>query len=36
MDQGEIVQVGAHTELLEQSGLYQTLWNQQKLEEILR
>lgn len=36
MDQGAIVQVGRHTELIEQPGLYQTLWDQQKLEEVLR
>jgi ATP-binding cassette subfamily B protein len=33
MDQGQIVQSGAHSELLQQSGLYQVLWNQQKIEE---
>ncbi len=36
MDQGEIVQTGTHTELLQQPGLYRTLWNQHQLEEILR
>ncbi len=36
MDQGKIVQSGTHTELLAQSGLYQTLWEQHKLEEVLR
>ncbi len=36
MDKGEIVQTGTHAELLQQSGLYQSLWNQQKLEELLR
>lgn len=36
MDQGRIVQSGKHTELLAQSGLYQTLWEQHKLEEILQ
>ena len=36
MDQGEIVQSGTHAELVQQEGLYQTLWNQQKLEEMLR
>lgn len=36
MDKGEIVQVGTHTELLEKPGLYQSLWNQQKLEELLK
>lgn len=36
MDKGEIVQTGTHAELLQQPGLYQTLWNQQKLEEMLK
>jgi ATP-binding cassette, subfamily B, multidrug efflux pump len=36
MDQGRIVQSGTHAELLRQSGLYQTLWDQHKLEEILQ
>lgn len=36
MDQGEIVQSGTHSELLQQPGLYRTLWNQHQLEEILR
>lgn len=36
MDRGRIVQSGKHTELLAQSGLYQTLWEQHKLEEILQ
>lgn len=36
MDQGKIVQVGTHSELVSQSGLYQTLWDQHKLEEILQ
>jgi ATP-binding cassette subfamily B protein len=36
MDRGEIVQMGTHAELLNQPGLYQSLWNEQKLEEILR
>lgn len=35
MDQGAIVQVGNHSELLGQPGLYQSLWNQHKLEEVL-
>ncbi len=35
MDRGAIVQVGTHASLLAQPGLYQTLWNQQKLEENL-
>lgn len=36
MDQGQVVQVGTHSELVQQAGLYQSLWNQQKLEELLR
>ncbi|NJM64294.1 MAG: ABC transporter ATP-binding protein [Acaryochloris sp. RU_4_1] len=35
MDQGAIVQRGTHEDLVHQPGLYQTLWNQQKLEEQL-
>jgi ATP-binding cassette, subfamily B, multidrug efflux pump len=36
MDQGRIVQLGTHAELASQSGLYQVLWNQYKLEESLQ
>lgn len=36
MDGGRIVQSGHHADLLAQPGLYQTLWEQQKLEEILQ
>ncbi len=36
MDQGRIVQTGTHSELVQQPGLYQNLWNQQKLEELLK
>jgi len=35
MDQGRIVQIGTHGELLEQAGLYRSLWDQNKLEEAL-
>lgn len=35
MDKGEIVQMGTHEDLVQREGLYQTLWNQQKLEERL-
>jgi ATP-binding cassette subfamily B protein len=35
MEKGEIVQSGTHAELVGQTGLYQYLWNQQKLEELL-
>lgn len=36
MERGKIVQVGTHKELVEKTGLYQTLWNQQKFEELLK
>ena len=36
LDKGQIVQSGTHAELLQQSGLYRSLWNQHQLEEILR
>ncbi len=35
MDKGEIVQTGRHQELINQSGLYQWLCNQNQLEELL-
>ena len=35
MDYGKIVQSGTHTELVQQSGIYQKLWNQHQLQEIL-
>jgi ATP-binding cassette subfamily B protein len=35
MDQGQIIQTGTHTQLVAQKGLYQTLWNQNQLEELL-
>ncbi|MDD1417727.1 ABC transporter ATP-binding protein/permease [Dolichospermum sp. ST_sed1] len=35
MEQGKIVQVGHHSELVEQPGLYKTLWNQHQVEELL-
>ena len=35
MDHGKIVQIGNHLELLEQPGLYKTLWNQHQVEELL-
>ncbi|MBD2776986.1 ABC transporter ATP-binding protein [Iningainema tapete] len=35
MDKGEIVQIGTHTELVKQSGLYRTLWTQHQVEELL-
>ncbi|MGL4618469.1 ABC transporter ATP-binding protein [Chroococcidiopsis sp.] len=36
MDRGAIVQSGTHEELVQQSGLYQNLWNQHQLQEILQ
>lgn len=35
MAAGEIVQSGTHAELLQQPGLYQQLWSQHQLEELL-
>jgi ATP-binding cassette, subfamily B, multidrug efflux pump len=35
MDKGEIVQTGTHAELIDQPGLYQWLWSQNQLEEML-
>jgi ATP-binding cassette subfamily B multidrug efflux pump len=35
MDKGKIVQVGNHTELVEQPGLYKKLWSQHQVEELL-
>jgi len=35
MDQGRIVQEGNHDQLVQQKGLYQSLWNQHQLEELL-
>jgi ATP-binding cassette, subfamily B, multidrug efflux pump len=36
MDQGRIVQMGTHRELLNQGGLYRDLWEQHQLEAELR
>jgi len=36
MDQGKIVQIGDHSELLATSGLYKTLWSQHQVEELLK
>lgn len=36
MDAGAIVETGTHASLLQQAGLYRSLWNQHQLEEILR
>jgi ATP-binding cassette, subfamily B, multidrug efflux pump len=35
MDKGEIVQTGSHSELIDKPGLYQWLWSQNQLEEML-
>ncbi len=35
MDHGTIVQEGTHAELIQETGLYQSLWNKQKLEASL-
>ena len=36
MDRGRIAQSGTHAELVAQPGLYQDLWNQHKLKEVLQ
>ncbi|TAE59222.1 MAG: ABC transporter ATP-binding protein [Nostocales cyanobacterium] len=36
LNQGQIVQVGKHSELVEQPGLYQKLWSQHQVEELLK
>lgn len=35
MEKGKIVQTGNHLQLLEQQGLYRTLWSQHQVEELL-
>ncbi|MCC5634350.1 ABC transporter ATP-binding protein/permease [Nostoc sp. CHAB 5844] len=35
MDKGKIVQAGNHIELVQQEGLYRTLWSQHQVEELL-
>ena len=35
MDQGSVIQSGTHSELIQQPGLYQYLWQQHKLQEVL-
>lgn len=35
MDKGKIVQIGTHSELVQQPGLYKSLWNQHQVEELL-
>ncbi|AFY44009.1 ABC transporter ATP-binding protein [Nostoc sp. PCC 7107] len=36
MDKGKIAQTGNHIELVQQEGLYRTLWSQHQVEELLR
>ena len=36
MDRGYIVQSGSHQELLQEEGLYRSLWKQHQLEEVLK
>lgn len=36
MDAGHIAQSGTHSQLVSQPGLYQDLWNQHKLKEVLQ
>ncbi|MBU7583253.1 MAG: ABC transporter ATP-binding protein [Nostoc sp. TH1S01] len=36
MDKGKIVQSGNHLDLVQQEGLYRTLWSQHQVEELLR
>ena len=35
MDQGKIVQNGTHATLVQETGLYQSLWQQHRLKEVL-
>lgn len=35
MDAGKIVQMGTHAELIQRPGLYQDLWSQHQIEEVL-
>ncbi|MEH2417033.1 ABC transporter ATP-binding protein [Nostoc sp.] len=35
MEKGKIVQTGNHLELLQQEGLYRTLWSQHQVEDLL-
>ncbi|WP_413174582.1 ABC transporter ATP-binding protein [Anabaena azotica] len=36
MEKGKIAQIGKHTELVEQPGLYKKLWSQHQVEELLK
>ncbi|MEH2055837.1 MAG: ABC transporter ATP-binding protein [Nostoc sp.] len=35
IEKGKIVQIGKHLELVQQQGLYRTLWSQHQVEELL-
>ncbi|MEH2274072.1 MAG: ABC transporter ATP-binding protein [Nostoc sp.] len=35
MEKGRIVQIGNHSQLVQQQGLYRTLWSQHQVEELL-
>ncbi|MEH2301085.1 MAG: ABC transporter ATP-binding protein [Nostoc sp.] len=35
MEKGKIVQIGNHSQLVQQQGLYRTLWSQHQVEELL-
>ncbi|HLP87813.1 MAG TPA: ABC transporter ATP-binding protein [Nostocaceae cyanobacterium] len=35
LDQGQIVQSGTHTELVQQPGIYKNLWSQHQVQELL-
>ena len=35
MEAGHIIQMGTHTELLQNPGLYRSLWSQHQIEEVL-
>ena len=36
LDRGAVSQLGTHAELIQQPGLYQSLWEEQQLEALLR
>ncbi|KPQ35200.1 MAG: ATP-binding cassette, subfamily B, bacterial [Phormidium sp. OSCR] len=36
LDHGRVAQLGTHSELMKQVGLYQSLWEEQQLEALLR
>jgi len=35
MDKGKIIQIGTHVDLVQQEGLYKTLWSQHQVQELL-